>query len=170
MLCVTPVTCAVNGSQPKSFGAQCSLTKPTCSVLQGIAAKVWGCTEARPAARMCAQVLRLWEALWSGHLSGHLHLFMAAGVLGLHRRAIMEVRRRPLARMCASLEALLGACVLPLRCCVRAPLHVQEACQAMCTGCWVRADRPGTCPASSSRGLDSHTSPDELPFHTCFPP
>ena len=44
-----------------------------------------------------AQVLRLWEALWSGHLSAHLHLFMAAGVLGLHRRAIMEVH--PLARM-----------------------------------------------------------------------
>ena len=40
---------------------------------------------------MRAQVLRLWEALWSGHLSSHLHLFLAAGVLGLHRRAIMEV-------------------------------------------------------------------------------
>ena len=39
-----------------------------------------------------AQVLRLWEALWSGHLTPHFHLFLAAGVLGLHRRAIMEVR------------------------------------------------------------------------------
>ena len=39
-----------------------------------------------------AQVLRLWEALWSAHLTPHFHLYVAAGVLGLHRRAIMEVR------------------------------------------------------------------------------
>ena len=38
------------------------------------------------------QVLRLWEALWSAHLTPHFHLYVAAGVLGLHRRAIMEVR------------------------------------------------------------------------------
>ena len=38
------------------------------------------------------QVLRLWEALWSGHLMPHFHLYVAAGVLGLHRRAFMKVR------------------------------------------------------------------------------
>lgn len=37
-----------------------------------------------------AQVLRLWEALWSRHISPHFHIFMCAGVLGLHRRAIMD--------------------------------------------------------------------------------
>lgn len=41
------------------------------------------------------QVLRLWEALWSAHLTPHFHLYVAAGVLGLHRRAIMEVRLSP---------------------------------------------------------------------------
>ncbi|KAK9918155.1 hypothetical protein WJX75_001762 [Coccomyxa subellipsoidea] len=36
------------------------------------------------------EVLRLWEALWSRHISPHFHIFMCAGVLGLHRRAIMD--------------------------------------------------------------------------------
>ncbi|BDA49286.1 TBC1 domain family member 15 [Coccomyxa sp. Obi] len=36
------------------------------------------------------EVLRLWEALWSRHVSPHFHIFMCAGVLGLHRRAIMD--------------------------------------------------------------------------------
>ena len=36
------------------------------------------------------QVLRLWEALWSRHLGPHLHIYLAAAVLGIHRRAIME--------------------------------------------------------------------------------
>ena len=39
---------------------------------------------------MGAQVLRLWEALWSGYLGPHLHIYLAAAVLGIHRRAIME--------------------------------------------------------------------------------
>lgn len=34
--------------------------------------------------------MRLWEALWTGHVSPHFHIFMCAGVLGLHRRAIMD--------------------------------------------------------------------------------
>eukprot|EP00873_Tetraselmis_striata_P017495 jgi/Tetstr1/437759/TSEL_026413.t1 len=34
-------------------------------------------------------VLRLWEALWTRHLSEHFHLFMAVAVLEQHRRAIM---------------------------------------------------------------------------------
>ncbi|CAI5946388.1 unnamed protein product [Closterium sp. NIES-65] len=33
---------------------------------------------------------RLWEALWSCHLSQHLHLFVAAAVLKRHRRRIMD--------------------------------------------------------------------------------
>ena len=36
------------------------------------------------------QIMRLWEALWTGHVSPHFHIFMCAGVLGLHRRAIMD--------------------------------------------------------------------------------
>ncbi|GJP50623.1 hypothetical protein CLOM_g9766 [Closterium sp. NIES-68] len=33
---------------------------------------------------------RLWEALWSCHLSEHFHLFVAAAVLKRHRRRIMD--------------------------------------------------------------------------------
>ncbi|KAK9812377.1 hypothetical protein WJX73_005909 [Symbiochloris irregularis] len=36
------------------------------------------------------QVLRLWEAEWTGHLGPHLHIFLAAAVLLVHRRTIME--------------------------------------------------------------------------------
>jgi TBC1 domain family member 15 len=35
-------------------------------------------------------VLRLWEALWSRHLSPQFHIYCAAAVLVHHRRAIME--------------------------------------------------------------------------------
>jgi len=34
-------------------------------------------------------VLRLWETLWAGALTPHLHIYMAAAVLVTHRRAIM---------------------------------------------------------------------------------
>jgi len=36
------------------------------------------------------QIMRVWEAIWSGHVSPHFHIYMCAGVLGLHRRAIMD--------------------------------------------------------------------------------
>jgi len=34
-------------------------------------------------------VLRLWEALWSRHLTPQIHLYFAAAVLVHHRRALM---------------------------------------------------------------------------------
>ncbi len=34
--------------------------------------------------------MRLWEILWSRHLSPHFHIYMCAAVLGMHRRAILE--------------------------------------------------------------------------------
>ena len=37
-----------------------------------------------------AQVLRLWEALWTQHPAPQLHIFCAAALLERHRRAIME--------------------------------------------------------------------------------
>ena len=49
-----------------------------------------GCWTLNPARR--AQVLQLWEALWSRHLGPHLHLYLAAAILILHRRTIMEAR------------------------------------------------------------------------------
>jgi len=36
------------------------------------------------------EVLRLWEVLWSHHLSHHFHLYMCIAVLMHHRRAIMD--------------------------------------------------------------------------------
>lgn len=36
------------------------------------------------------EVLRLWEAIWSRHLGPHMHIYLAAAVLCIHRRAIME--------------------------------------------------------------------------------
>lgn len=36
------------------------------------------------------QVLRLWEALWTRHLSDHLHLYVCVAVLEHYRRAIMR--------------------------------------------------------------------------------
>ncbi|CAD7701447.1 unnamed protein product [Ostreobium quekettii] len=36
------------------------------------------------------EVLRLWEVLWSRHLSEHFHLYMCIAILMHHRRAIMD--------------------------------------------------------------------------------
>ncbi|KAK9814540.1 hypothetical protein WJX72_007608 [[Myrmecia] bisecta] len=36
------------------------------------------------------EVLRLWEALWSRHLTKNMHIYLVAAVLELHRRNIME--------------------------------------------------------------------------------
>lgn len=36
------------------------------------------------------QVLRLWEVLWSRHLSDHFHLYLCIAILMHHRRAIMD--------------------------------------------------------------------------------
>lgn len=36
------------------------------------------------------QVLRFWEALWSGHLCDRFELYICAAALEHHRRAIME--------------------------------------------------------------------------------
>jgi len=36
------------------------------------------------------QVLRLWEALWSRHLSDHFHLYVCVAVLEHYRRVIMQ--------------------------------------------------------------------------------
>jgi hypothetical protein len=35
-------------------------------------------------------VLRLWEVLWSHHLSEHFHLYMCVAILKRHRRKIMD--------------------------------------------------------------------------------
>lgn len=37
-------------------------------------------------------VMRLWEVLWSNHLSSHFHLFVAYAIFELHRPKLMEVR------------------------------------------------------------------------------
>ena len=36
------------------------------------------------------QIMRVWEAIWSGHVTPHFHIYMCAGVLALHRHAIMD--------------------------------------------------------------------------------
>eukprot|EP00193_Tetraselmis_chui_P017368 CAMPEP_0177782312 /NCGR_PEP_ID=MMETSP0491_2-20121128/18382_1 /TAXON_ID=63592 /ORGANISM="Tetraselmis chuii, Strain PLY429" /LENGTH=709 /DNA_ID=CAMNT_0019302567 /DNA_START=173 /DNA_END=2302 /DNA_ORIENTATION=+ len=48
-------------------------------------------------------VLRLWEALWTRHLSDHFHLFMCVAVLEQHRRCIM--------RDSTDFDALLKFCI-----------------------------------------------------------
>lgn len=88
---------------------------------------------------LSSQVLQLWEALWSCHLTPHFHIYMCAAVLHMHRREILAADM--------GLDDLLGFCIrlshnLDLGRTLRSAERLFHAAGAAGQACMAAADLP----------------------------